>query len=96
MVFTFWKLAKGIDKFIPKETLDAVDYFNKELKKTGQIAESQEKYIARLKEQLKNMPNIGSNYAYVVKELEEAEKYNATLKAQEYLLKSADEKKKKD
>lgn len=94
-VYFFESWQKGIDKFIPKETLDAVDYFNKELKKTGQIAESQEKYIARLKEQLKNMPNIGSNYAYVVKELEEAEKkYNATLKAQEYLLKSADEKKK--
>jgi len=93
--FNNWK--KGVDSLVPKETLDAVAYFNSELEKTNKIAESQLKSIQKYESNLKKLG--GSNFfnnnavASEQKLLDEAtKKYNATLKAKEYLETSMNEK----
>jgi len=93
--FNNWK--KGVDSLVPKETLDAVAYFNSELEKTNKIAESQLKSIQKYESNLKKLG--GSNFfnnnavASEQKLLDEAtKKYNATLSARNFLETSIKEK----
>lgn len=93
--FDNWK--QGVSKLVPKETLDAVDYFNRELEKTDKIAKSQLESIRRYEENIKKLgPKNFFNSDVIATEqklLEEAtKKYNATLKAQEFLQTSIKEK----
>lgn len=93
--FNNWK--KGVSELVPKETLEAVDYFNRELEKTNKIAESQLKSIQKYESNLKKLG--GSNFfnnnavASEQKLLDEAtKKYNATLSARKFLETSIKEK----
>lgn len=93
--FNNWK--KGVSELVPQETLDAVDFFNRELEKTNKIAESQLKSIQKYESNLKKLG--GSNFfnnnavASEQKLLDEAtKKYNATLSARNFLETSIKEK----
>jgi len=97
--FNNWK--KGVDSLVPKETLDAVAYFNRELEKTTKIAEGQEKIINNLKKQIeaeketfgyKYLANKGKAVDLEKELIEATKKYNASLSAKEYLENSMNEK----
>lgn len=97
--FNNWK--KGVSELVPKETLEAVDYFNRELEKTTKIAEGQEKIINNLKKQIeaeketfgyKYLANKGKSVDLEKELIEATKKYNASLSAKEYLETSMNEK----
>ena len=97
--FNNWK--KGVSELVPKETLDAVDFFNRELEKTTKIAEGQEKIINNLKKQIeaeketfgyKYLANKGKAVDLEKELIEATKKYNASLSAKEYLETSMNEK----
>ncbi|QHB38752.1 tail length tape measure protein [Flavobacterium phage vB_FspS_hattifnatt9-1] len=97
--FENWK--KGVSGLVPKETLDAVDYFNRELEKTTKIADGQEKIINNLKKQIeaeketfgyKYLANKGKAVDLEKELIEATKKYNASLSAKEYLETSIKEK----
>lgn len=97
----FEKWKKGVSELVPKETLDAVDYFNRELDKTTKIAEGQEKIINNLKKQIeaeketfgyKYLANKGKAVDLEKELIEATKKYNASLSAKEYLETSMNEK----
>lgn len=97
----FEKWKKGVSELVPKETLDAVDYFNRELDRTTKIAERQEKIINNLKKQIeaeketfgyKYLANKGKAVDLEKELIEVTKKYNASLSAKEYLETSINEK----
>ena len=97
--FDNWK--KGVTELVPKETLEAVDYFNRELEKTNKIANGQEKIINNLKKQIeaeketfgyKYLANKGKAVDLEKELIEATKKYNASLSAKEYLETSIKEK----
>jgi len=95
--FNNWK--KGVDNLVPKETLDAVAYFNSELEKTEKIAKAQLSSIQKYKANIKALQSVSlfglkTDAETTEQELLDAatKKYNATLKAKKYLETSIKEK----
>ena len=95
--FNNWK--KGVDSLVPKETLDAVAYFNSELEKTEKIAKAQLSSIQKYKANIKELQSVSLFGLKTDAETSEQEaldvatkKYNATLKAKETLENSIKEK----
>jgi len=91
--FNNWK--KGVDSLVPKETLDAVAYFNRELERTNKIAKNQEKTISVYEKRIADPRNSKTSTAgkRTIEDLEEAtKKYNATLLARNFLETSIKEK----